>query len=94
MTVTQTVNIPADRRVFLDLPPELPVGKAKVTVTSEEQTYEVNTAGFSPNEAVQNLRGLAKKMGSTLTVERFIEMKREDRDLEEAEYYRLFEKKN
>ena len=30
MTITQTVEIPVNRRIFLDLPPELPVGKAKV----------------------------------------------------------------
>jgi len=36
MTITQTVEIPADRRIFLDLPLELPIGRAKVTVTPEE----------------------------------------------------------
>jgi hypothetical protein len=30
MTITQIVEIPADHRIFLDLPQELPVGKAKV----------------------------------------------------------------
>ena len=30
MTIEQTVEIPANRRIFFDLPPELPVGKAKV----------------------------------------------------------------
>jgi hypothetical protein len=34
MTITQTIEIPADHRIFLDLPHELPVGKAKVTVDS------------------------------------------------------------
>ena len=33
MTIEQTVEIPADRRIFFDLPPELPVGKAKVELT-------------------------------------------------------------
>ena len=42
MTITQTVDIPADRRITLDLPPELPVGKAKVelTVTPENMPQE------------------------------------------------------
>ena len=35
MTITQTVEIPADRRITLDLPQELPIGRAKITVTPE-----------------------------------------------------------
>ena len=38
MAITQTVDIPADRRIFLDLPLELPVGRAKITVTPEIET--------------------------------------------------------
>jgi hypothetical protein len=30
MTIEQTVEIPANHRIFLDLPQELPIGKAKV----------------------------------------------------------------
>jgi len=30
MVITQIVEIPANRRIFLDLPHDLPVGKAKV----------------------------------------------------------------
>jgi hypothetical protein len=30
MTIEQTIEVPASHRIFLDLPPELPVGKAKV----------------------------------------------------------------
>jgi hypothetical protein len=41
MTITQTIEIPADRRIFLDLPPELPVGRAKVTVTPQFDEYIV-----------------------------------------------------
>ena len=32
MGYTQTVEIPDDRRIFLDLPPEVPVGKAQIEV--------------------------------------------------------------
>jgi len=35
MVIEQTIEVPASRRIFLDLPPELPVGRAKVTVTPE-----------------------------------------------------------
>jgi len=30
MTITQTVEIPADHRVFLDFPKEIPAGKAQI----------------------------------------------------------------
>jgi len=30
MTITQTVDIPADRRVFFDFPKEIPAGKAQI----------------------------------------------------------------
>lgn len=41
MTVTQTVDIPASRRVFLDLPQELPVGRANITVSIDEYAVMV-----------------------------------------------------
>ena len=88
MTITQTVEIPVSRRVLLDLPLELPVGRAKITVISEADRPPVNTP-----EEVESLRGLAKKMGSTLTVERFLEMRKEDLDIEETKYNRFLEKK-
>jgi len=30
MTITQTIDVPADRRVFFDFPREIPMGKAQV----------------------------------------------------------------
>ena len=72
MTITQTIEIPADHRIFLDLPHELPVGKAKVTVTPQTEKPAANG-----HEAVASLRGLAKKMGSTLTVEQFLKERHE-----------------
>ena len=33
MTIEQIIEIPADHRIFLDLPRDLPVGKAKVELT-------------------------------------------------------------
>ena len=34
MTIEQTVEIPVSRRIFLDVPPEIPVGKAILTLTT------------------------------------------------------------
>jgi len=30
MVIEQTIEVPASRRIFLDLPPELPTGKTKI----------------------------------------------------------------
>ena len=89
MTITQTIEVPANRRVLLDLPLNLPIGKAKVTITPQPEGPAVNA-----HEAIINLRGLSKKMGSTLTVDRFHEMMREDLCLEEEKYNRFFQKKD
>jgi len=89
MTIEQTIEIPASHRIFLDLPLELPAGKAKITITP--QTEKQTTTAY---ETIENLRGLAQKLGSTLTVESFLEMRREDLRLEEAKYQKLFQEKN
>jgi hypothetical protein len=85
MIIEQTVDIPADRRIFLDLPEDSPAGKAKITVT-----FEADKALPDRYAALENLRGIAKRMGSTLTVEQFLAMRREDLELEEAKYRRHF----
>ena len=41
MTIEQTVEIPASRRIFLDLPPELPIGRAMITITPKQNEYTV-----------------------------------------------------
>ena len=59
MVIEQTVEIPESRRISLDLPAESPVGRAKITVTFEsDQTVPDRYA------ALENLRGIAKRMGS------------------------------
>ena len=88
MTIEQTIEIPASHRVFLDLPPELPAGKAKITITPQTGKQTANAY-----ETIENLRGFARKLGSTLTVEGFLEMRREDLRLEEAKYQKLFQEK-
>ena len=34
MTITQTVEIPIDRRLIIDVPPEVPIGPVVLTFTS------------------------------------------------------------
>ena len=40
MTITQTVDIPADRRLVIDVPPEIPTGKVTLIFkpTQKEET--------------------------------------------------------
>ena len=44
MTITQTVDIPANRRIFIDLLMELPIGKAKITVSPNIDEYAIVVA--------------------------------------------------
>jgi hypothetical protein len=60
-----------------------------------EQTSEIPAESSSnPYEAIEQAAGFAKRMGSALTVDRFLEMRREDLRLEEAQYRRLFHKED
>jgi hypothetical protein len=89
MTIEQIIKVPANHRVLLDLPVELPTGWAKITITPQIKE-PVNTNAYG---TVENLRGLAKKMGSTLTGERFLDMKHEDLCLEEENFQKVFQEK-
>ena len=46
-------------------------------------TFEADHAVPERYAAIENLRGIAKRMGSTFTVEQFLAMGREDLELEE-----------
>jgi hypothetical protein len=35
MSVTQTVEIPVNHRLIIDVPPEIPAGRAEITFTSQ-----------------------------------------------------------
>ena len=61
MVYEQTVEIPESRRIFLDLPVESPTGTAKVTVT-----LEADEVVHDRYAALENLRGIAKRLGSTV----------------------------
>jgi hypothetical protein len=44
MIIEQKIEIPASRQIFLDLPLEIPVGRAKITVTPQFDEYIVAIA--------------------------------------------------
>lgn len=86
MTIEQTIEIPANRRIFLDLPPDLPVGAAKVALTVTPESPRKMT----PKEAVEYCRGLGKRLGSKASSDSVLEARREDKLLEDAKFRRLY----
>ena len=40
MSITQTVDIPASHKLVIDVPPEIPVGKAVITFTPAPKTAD------------------------------------------------------
>ncbi|GMO66367.1 MAG: hypothetical protein Ta2A_14550 [Treponemataceae bacterium] len=89
MTIQQTVDIPADRRVVLDLP-FAPIGKATFEITITPESAVVQGKDKENGKWINPLLGRAKALGATLTTERFMEMQREDIELETEQEDRLF----
>jgi hypothetical protein len=75
VVIERTIDIPENREVRFTLPDTVPRGQAYITVT-----FVPKVAAREP--WVNPLLGRGKKLGSNLTVERFMEMKNEDRALE------------
>jgi hypothetical protein len=86
LTVEQTVDIPANHRLFIDVPPEVPAGRTILTFTPAVTVTERAETGprMSAREAIEKCKGIAK--GSRFTSERHFEYRREDFKLEEAQY--------
>ena len=85
MTITQTVEIPADRRIILNVPPQIPTGTtARLEVIWFPQKKENN----SLDTALEEIWTLCKD--SSITVDSFLEMRRQDKELEEKQYRQFF----
>jgi hypothetical protein len=63
MTITQTVDIPADYRVFIDLPRSIPSGvKARVEISvPAAETKDQNGSAFSPFSKIGEVRRLLQR---------------------------------
>jgi hypothetical protein len=83
MTIEQTVEIQADRRLVMELPREIPVGMAKVEVT----VTPAAPRRLSHREAIEKCWGIAK---GVLSSDEFLEMRRKDKELEDAQYRKMF----
>jgi len=84
MTITQTVDIPADRRIFLDLPQELPIGRAKVklSITPENLMCEENVPSLA------SLCGIDKGLD---TMDAYFARKQADKEREDAQFERMLD---
>ncbi|MDR0638982.1 MAG: hypothetical protein LBG27_08825 [Spirochaetaceae bacterium] len=93
MVIEQTIEIPASRRITFDIPSEFPAGeRATVIVLAKDREEKTTPRQRTPQEAVEYCWGLGKRLGIRLTSDRLIEMRREDKALEEAKYRRMFHK--
>ena len=79
MTIEQMIEVPVSHRITLDLPPELPVGKAKITVTPETVPSEKTV------KPLESLLGIHKGLD---TMDAYFERKRIDKALEDSQYER------
>jgi len=81
MTIEQTVKIPADRRLYFDVPIEIPVG---ATARFEIHWTPRKEAAKNLDAALEKIWTLCKD--SPVTVDSFLEMRRQDKELEENQY--------
>jgi hypothetical protein len=87
MTIQQTVEIPANHRLTIEVPQEVPAGKATVMLFFDN-SGDTTTIKSAPEKWANPLLGLARD--SKLTVERFTEMQQEDIALENEADKRLW----
>ena len=84
MTITQTVEIPADRRITLSVPPQIPTG---ATARLEVIWFPPKKQSNSLDNALEKIWTLCKD--ASITVDGFLEMRRQDRELEEKQYRKI-----
>jgi hypothetical protein len=83
----QIIEIPINHRLIVDLPFAIPIGRAKLTINV---TPEFEPPSFTKRETAESLCGSAN--GSKLTLERFMEMRQEEIELEIENDRRLWDK--
>jgi len=85
MTIEQMVEIPANHQIILEIPSEIPVG-----ATARLELIWSPRKEFANNldDTLERIWKLCK--GSSLTVESFLEMRNQDKELEEGQYQRFF----
>ena len=97
MIIEQTIEIPVDRRITLDVPREVPVGRAilifkplagePVRLTAQEAKDRGLGFGVGPRidpmEAIKRCSGITKRLGFILSSDDFLAMGRQDKEFED-----------
>jgi len=80
--IEQTIEVPESRRIFLDFPPEMPVGKAKleITVIPESELQK---------ESVKSLRSLFGIDKGLDTMDAYFSRKRADKAQEDVQFEQM-----
>ena len=79
MTIEQTIEVPVDRRILINLPPELPIGKARMELTITPESVLQEKAAKS----LKSLFGIHKNLD---TMDAFFERKRANKAFEDAQF--------
>jgi len=90
MTITQTVEIPADRRVHLDfeVPLEVPTGQTSIILQFPDRKREKYKTVEEAHASLERIRAILRD-APVLCNESFEEMRRHDFELEQAKHRRL-----
>jgi len=81
MTITQTVEIPADRRITFEVPNEIPTG---TTARFELIWFPVKKPASDLKNALDKIWSLCKD--APVTVDNFLEERRADNEHDESQY--------
>jgi len=87
MTIEQTIKIPADHRLTIDVPREVPVG---ATARCEIHWFPRKEAINNLDAALEEIWALCKD--APVTVDSFLEERRRDNEMEEERYRQFFSK--
>ena len=85
MTIEQTIEVPASRRISLEIPPQIPAGAiAHLMISWSPQKELTNNLDI----ALEKIWELCKN--SSITVDSFLDMRRQDKDIEETQFRQFF----
>jgi hypothetical protein len=82
MTIEQMVEIPANRRVYIELPPYIPEGKAMIAFSVTPACAVSPLTEIMERKSWRSFRGMFKDSGDTAAD--FLARMRADRELEDA----------
>jgi hypothetical protein len=85
-SIQRIVDIAENRRLVVDIPPEIPAGKAEMTIVFAPLPPTIEPGARNFKNAINKARGIAKRSGATLTVETFLRWKQDDKAQEAARY--------